>query len=273
MMDYDSVHEAADFVKSRLSRDVPKIAMVLGSGLDGVADAVEDAVIIPYEDIPHFPKPTVAGHSGKMLIGMLSGVPVICMRGRVHAYEGHPDAMTGLATRTLWALGVETLVLTNAAGSLLKEAGPGAMMVITDHINFAGVNPLVGLNDDRIGPRFFDMSQAWDPALTQKLFESAAACGEMIHSGVYVMAKGPNFETPAEIEMFRRMGAGAVGMSTVPECLTARHCGMRVCGVSCITNYAAGMVPGELNHEETMEFGDVAGKKLTPILKHFVTTI
>jgi len=272
-MDYETVHEAADYIKSQLPGSVPKIAMVLGSGLDGVADAVEDAVTIPYGDIPHFPKPTVFGHSGKMLVGTLSGVPVICMRGRVHAYEGHPDTLVGLATRTLWALGVETLVLTNAAGSLQWQAGPGSMMIITDHINFAGVNPTVGINDDRIGPRFYDMSNAWDSDLTKKLFESAAATGQVVHSGVYVMAKGPNFETPAEITMFRTMGADAVGMSTVPECLTARHCGMKVCGVSCITNYAAGMEAAELDHAETMEFGDVAGKKLTPVLKHFVTLL
>lgn len=269
-MTYEQVQTCADYIRNRYNGDMPKVAMVLGSGLNDLAKSVENATVLSYADLPGFPKPTVEGHAGQMLIGELEGKGVICMQGRAHGYEGHPPAELGYSTRVLWALGVDILVLTNAAGSLDEEAGPGSLMAITDHINFSGLNPLVGINDDRFGPRFPDVSQAWDKALTDTLRTCATDLDIKLHEGVYLMAKGPNFETPAEIRAFRVMGANAVGMSTVPECLTARHCGMRVCGISSITNYAAGMVEGELTHDETMEFGAKAAVNLEKLLRSFI---
>ncbi|MBL4837060.1 MAG: purine-nucleoside phosphorylase [Kordiimonadaceae bacterium] len=272
-MTYEAVQECARFIRERFEGEMPKVAMVLGSGLNDLASSVEKATVLAFTDLPGFPKPTVEGHVGKMLIGELEGNPVICMQGRAHGYEGHSEQSLGYSTRVLSALGVETLILTNAAGSLDEVAGPGSLMAITDHINFSGLNPLVGVNDDRFGPRFPDVSQAWDREYTETFRQCAKELDIPLHEGVYLMAKGPNFETPAEIRAFRTMGANAVGMSTVPECLTARHCGMRVCGISSITNYAAGMTDGELTHTETMEFGAVAAIKLDKLLRLFVKKI
>lgn len=271
-MSFEAVQECASFIKGKHGGDMPKVAMVLGSGLNSLADALENATVLSYADLPGFPKPTVEGHAGRMLIGELGGHPVICMQGRAHAYEGHAPEKLAYSTRVLWALGVEVLVLTNAAGSLREEAGPGSLMAITDHINFSGVNPLVGINDDRFGPRFPDVSEAWDKKLTKKLQASAEELGITLHTGTYLMAKGPNFETPAEIKAFRVWGADAVGMSTVPECLVARHCGMKVTGVSSITNLAAGM-QGELTHDETMEFGAIAAVNLEKLLRAFLAKV
>lgn len=272
-MSFETVQACAEHIKSIAGNDLPKVAMVLGSGLNSLADALEDATVLSYADLPGFPKPTVEGHAGRMLIGTLEGKPVICMQGRAHAYEGHGSEKLAFSTRVLWALGVEVLVLTNAAGSLQKAAGPGSLMAITDHINFSGVNPLVGVNDDRFGPRFPDVTAAWDKDLTETLKKCAKELGFPLHEGTYLMAKGPNFETPAEINAFRVMGADAVGMSTVPECLVARHVGMRVCGVSSITNYAAGMTGDELTHDETMEFGAVAAVNLEKLLRAFAEQV
>lgn len=271
-MTYEDVQNCAAHIRERHTGDMPTTAMVLGSGLNSLADALEDATILPYADLPGFPKPTVEGHAGRMLIGKLGGKPVICMQGRAHAYEGHPPEKVAFATRVLWALGVEVLVLTNAAGSLRKKAGPGSLMAITDHINFSGVNPLVGPNDDRFGPRFLDVSEAWNKKLTKKLHKCAEAKNITLHEGTYLMALGPNFETPAEIQAFKTWGADAVGMSTVPECLVARHCGMKVVGISSITNLAAGM-QGELSHDETIEFGAIAAVNLEKLLRAFVEEI
>ncbi|MFC3053515.1 purine-nucleoside phosphorylase [Kordiimonas pumila] len=272
-MTFEAVQACATHIKTQFKGAIPKVAMVLGSGLNDLADTVENATVFSYADLPGFPKPTVQGHAGRMLIGTLEGKPVICMQGRAHAYEGHPEEKLGYAVRVLWALGVKTLVLTNAAGSLDEAAGPGSLMAITDHINFAGVNPLVGVNDDRFGVRFPDMSEAWNKALTDVFFQCANKLGLKLHRGVYLMAKGPNFETPAEIRAFRTMGANAVGMSTVPECLVARHVGMKVCGISSITNYAAGMVAGELTHHETMEYGAKAAVDLDKLLRAFIQEV
>jgi len=272
-MTYEDVQHCADFIRQKIDGDVPKMAMVLGSGLNDLANSIEDATILSYADLPGFPKPTVAGHAGRMLVGKLGGKPVICMQGRAHAYEGHSETKLAFSTRVLWALGVDILVLTNAAGSLDEAAGPGSLMAITDHINFSGVNPLVGVNDDRFGPRFPDVTAAWDKELTKTLLDCADALNFPLHTGTYIMAKGPNFETPAEIRAFRTMGANAVGMSTVPECLVARHCGMRVCGVSSITNYAAGMTGEELTHDETMEYGAIAAVNLDKLLRAFAERV
>ncbi len=264
---------AAAYIEDKVGGSVPKLALTLGSGLNALADRLTDAVEIPYVDIPGFPEPTVSGHSGIFIVGKLGGVPLICLKGRAHYYEGHPREKIIFAVRTLWALGVETLILTNAAGSLDEEAGPGSLMAITDHINFSGFNPLIGLNIDEIGPRFPDVTAAWDKDLNDKLLATAKEQGTPLHQGVYLMASGPNFETPAEIRAFRTMGANAVGMSTVPECLAARHAGIKVCGVSSITNYAAGMTGGELTHDETMEYGAIAGEKLGKLLEAFIAKV
>lgn len=272
-MSYEEVQSCAKYVREHFSGDIPKIAMVLGSGLNSLAESIEDATVFSFLDLPGFPEPTVEGHAGRMHIGKLGGRPVICMQGRAHAYEGHAPEKLAFSTRVLWALGVEILVLTNAAGSLMEKAGPGSLMAITDHINFSGINPLVGVNDDRFGPRFPDVTVAWDRDLTKDLKECAKQLDIKLHKGTYLMAKGPNFETPAEIYAFGMMGADAVGMSTVPECLTARHVGMRVCGVSSITNYAAGMTGDELTHDETMEFGAIAAVKLEQLLRAFVDRV
>lgn len=272
-MSYEHVQECADYIRERFTGTMPKMALVLGSGLNSMAAAIEDATVFSYLDLPHFPEPTVEGHAGHMHIGTLEGKPVICMQGRAHAYEGHPPEKLAFSTRVLWALGVEILVLTNAAGSLMEKAGPGSLVAITDHINFSGINPLVGVNDDRFGPRFPDVTAAWDKDLTKTLQNCATQLDITLHEGTYIMAKGPNFETPAEIHAFRVMGADAVGMSTVPECIAARHVGMRVCGISSITNYAAGMTGDELSHDETMEFGAIAAVNLERLLRAFIERV
>lgn len=270
---YDQVMNCADIIKSKLADEPPKIALVLGSGLNQVAEELEEAVKISYGDLPGFPKPTVAGHAGALHIGQLGGVPIICLQGRAHAYEGHAEQTLAFATRTMWALGVETFILTNAAGSLDFKAGPGSLMCITDHINMMGISPLVGLNDERFGPRFPDMGNAWNSDLREKMHDCAAREGIALHNGVYIGVKGPNFETPAEIKAFRIMGAGCVGMSTIPEVLAARHCGMKVVGISGITNYGAGMEDTVLTHDETMSEGAKAGEKMIRLLKVFVSEI
>jgi inosine/guanosine/xanthosine phosphorylase family protein len=272
-MTYENIQACAEYIRGKVNGTIPKAAMILGSGLNSLADSIENATVFPFNELPHFPVTTVQGHAGRMLVGTLEGKDVICLQGRVHGYEGHDATKLAFATRVLWALGVETLVITNAAGSLDVEAKPGSLMAITDHINLSGLNPLIGINDDRIGPRFPDMGNAWDKALTKKLHHVAESLSFPLFNGTYIMVTGPNFETPAEIRAFRTMGANAVGMSTVPECLAANHCGMKVVGISSITNYAAGMVDSEITHTETMEFGAIAAVNLEKLLRGFVQYI
>jgi len=272
-MSYDDVQSCASHIKNAYQGEIPKVAMILGSGLNSLADAIEDADVFKFDDLPNFPVTTVQGHAGRILIGTLEGKGVICMQGRVHSYEGQPAEKLAFATRVFWALGVETLIVTNAAGSLDIETGPGGLMAISDHINLSGINPLVGVNDDRFGPRFPDMGNAWDKDLRSVLKGVAHNLEIPLAEGTYLMVQGPNFETPAEIRAFRTMGANAVGMSTVPECLAANHCGMNVVGISSITNYAAGMEDGELTHDETMQFGAVAAVKLEKLLRGFLSEI
>ena len=261
---------AADAIRSAHNGDIPRAAMQLGSGLNSIARAIETTTVLSFADIPGFPVPSVKGHAGKLLIGRLRGEPVICLQGRVHFYEGLGLRPVLVMIRALKALGVEILVLTNAAGGLNPELAPGSLMVIADHINFAGANPLVGANDDDAGPRFPDMTGAYDADLRILLHDAAEEAGVALEDGVYIMAAGPNFETPAEIRAFRTLGADAVGMSTVPECLAAVHCGIRVAGVSTITNLAAGLSPVPLTHEETMKEGERAAKRLVSVLAGFV---
>lgn len=269
----NNIKQVADQIKSKIGNYQPKIGIILGSGLGGIAEAIDNPVIIPYEDIEGFPHSTVSGHAGRLVVGKLNGVDVLCMQGRVHYYEGHSPAALALVIRSYRALGIETMILTNAAGSLKIDMGPGSLMIISDHINLSGFNPLIGPNDETVGPRFPDMTYAYDRDLRKKLLTVAESESINLRSGVYLMTSGPNFETPAEIRMFKMIGADAVGMSTVSETLCAVHCGMKVVGVSVITNYGAGMVQEKQTHEETLAQADEAGKKLQRIITRFVKEI
>ncbi len=261
--------KAVAVIKQNHQGPFPKTALVLGSGLGRFGETMEIETVVDYGDIPDFPVSTVSGHSGRFLIGKASGLPLICMQGRMHLYEGYPASKLAIAIRTLRLLGVDTLILTNAAGSMHEDMGPGSLMLIEDHINFSGQNPLVGPNDQRFGDRFFDMSSAYDSELRKGLTEAAQSLGIGLHKGVYVQTMGPNFETPAEVRMFKQLGADAVGMSTVPECLVAQHAGMRVAGLSVITNLAAGIAKHALSHEETISEGSKATATTERLLNRF----
>lgn len=249
----ENVKRSGQIVMAALAGRAPKIAIVLGSGLGGLADRVEQPVTVRYADLPGFPVLTVQGHSGALVAGLLGGVPVIVLKGRKHFYETDDPYPLKTMVRTLRAVGVEILFLSNAAGSLRAHIGVSQLMLITDHINALGLNPLTGANDDTFGPRFFGMSEAWDPLLAEKIRAAAKQERIPLHGGVYLALRGPSFETPAEIRMVQSWGADAVGMSSVPECLIARHCGLRVAGVSCITNMGAGLSDEKLSHAHTLE--------------------
>jgi xanthosine phosphorylase len=248
----------------------PRVGVVLGSGLGAVADAVENPTVVGYEELPGFPRPTVAGHAGRAVLGTIGGVPVAVLQGRAHLYEGGPLDALRAPVRALRAAGASVLVLTNAAGSLRAEVGAGSLMAITDHINMTGVNLLTGPNDDTIGPRFPSLRDAYDPALLAAMHESAVAQGIELAEGVYLAVAGPSFETPAEIRSFRTMGADAVGMSTVQETILARHCGLRVAAVSVITNLAEGMTDEPLDHEHTLRAAQDGAVDLARLLLDFI---
>jgi inosine/guanosine/xanthosine phosphorylase family protein len=266
----DVIAAGAQAVRKAVGGAFPKTALVLGSGLGPLAETLMGAIDVPYGDIPGFPVPTVHGHQGRLRIGTLAGHPTVCMQGRLHAYEGHRAAALAVPVRILRALGVERLILTNAAGGVNPKLPAGSLMILSDHINFSGMNPLVGPNDDSIGPRFPDMSHAYAPELQDALAAAAARAGVAVARGVYIYVLGPNFETPAEIRAFATMGADAVGMSTVPECLAAVHCGMKVGALSLITNAAAGLSATPLTHEETIaEAGKAYGRVERLMLEFF----
>lgn len=246
------VDAAAAFLRERV-RDVPEIAIVLGSGLGAFAGSLGDSTAFSYGDIPHWPASRVVGHAGKVVAGLAKGKRVLALSGRVHFYEGHDLGTVTFATRVLGRLGVKTLIVTNAAGGINTRFGQGALMLIDDHINFLGANPLVGPNDDRFGRRFPDMSEVYSKRLRGLAEQAAASIGLAIEHGVYVAVTGPSYETPAEIRAFRTWGADAVGMSTVPEAIVARHMGIEVLGISCISNMAAGILPQPLTEEEVIE--------------------
>ena len=248
---YDRVEAAAETIRGR-SRGLPETAVVLGSGLGDFADGLLDAVTIPYGDLPHWPASNVIGHAGRLALGSVAGKRVAALSGRAHFYEGHDLATVVFATRVMGRLGVRQLILTNAAGGINTAFGAGALMIIDDHINLMGGNPLMGANDDRFGPRFPDMSEVYSKRLRTIADEAAQAGGIAVAHGIYVVTHGPSYETPAEIRFLRAIGADAVGMSTVPEAIAARHMGMEVLGISCITNMAAGILPEPLNHDEVM---------------------
>jgi purine-nucleoside phosphorylase len=236
-------------IRKRVSIE-PRVGVVLGSGLGAFADRLEGLVKIPYRDLPHMPSSAVPGHAGNMCFGHVGGVPVVCMQGRVHLYEGHPVDKVVQGVRTMARMGVRSVLLTNAAGGLEPSWAAGDLMLVTDHLNLSGVSPLLGPNDDALGPRFPDMSVAYDLELRRALKEVAAKAGIAIREGVYAALLGPSYETPAEVRMVRMLGAQAVGMSTVPEVIALRHMGVRVGTLSCITNLAAGISPHPLSHEE-----------------------
>lgn len=251
----------------------PRIALILGSGLGALADTLESATVISYDEIPHWPVSTVEGHAGRLVVGNLADVPVAVMQGRVHLYEGYAPWEVVFPTRVLALLGCESLVVTNAAGAIDPDFGAADLMLIRDHLNLQGSNPCTGPNLSSLGPRFFDMSRAYDPVYQDLARGCASDLGIVLREGVYAGLLGPSYETPAEIRMLRRLGADAVGMSTVPEVLAAAHTGMRVAGISCLTNMAAGVLDEPLDHEEVMVTAERVRDDLIALLRSLVEAI
>jgi xanthosine phosphorylase len=266
-------YEAADIVRARAPGFAPRVALILGSGLGVLADQMLDAVSIGFDALPGFPLSTVHGHAGQLVLGTLADMPVACMKGRGHFYEGYGIGVMTSAIRTLKLLGCELLFVTNAAGSLRAEVDAGSLVALTDHINLLPGTPMAGPNDERFGPRFFSMANAYDDALRDLVKQSAAAQGITLHEGVYAACAGPNFETAAEIRMMARMGADVVGMSVVPEVVSARHCGMKVVGVSVITNLAEGMSPFPLSHEQTLKYAAIGANDLVRLISAFLARL
>jgi purine-nucleoside phosphorylase len=263
---YDRVAEAAAWLRARVTA-APSAAVVLGSGLGAFAGRLADAWHAEYGDVPHWPPASVIGHAGRLVTGRVSGRTVAALSGRAHFYEGHDLRTVTFATRVLGLLGVKVLVLTNAAGGINTSFTQGALMIVDDHINLMGSNPLVGPNDERFGPRFPDMTEVYSGRLRQIADQAAADAGIPVAHGVYAALHGPSYETPAEIRYLRAIGADAVGMSTVPEAIVARHMGMEVLGISCITNMAAGVLPRPLDHGEVMATAARVGGQFTTLLE------
>lgn len=271
----EEINQAAEAIRAA-SASIPRVAIVLGTGLGGLADQLDDATAIAYADLPHFPRSTVAGHAGRLVLGRLGEVPVAAMQGRFHLYEGYTPQQVVFPVRVLRQLGAQALVVTNAAGGLDPSHRAGDLMLITDHIglpSMAGLNPLRGANDEQLGPRFPPMVDAYDPALMQMARASASSLDIPLREGVYAMVSGPNYETPAELRFLRVVGADAVGMSTVPEVIAARHMGMAVVAISCITNVAlpaANALPAEATHTEVVAVANAAGERLTRLVSAIV---
>ncbi len=262
--------EAADIIRARKPGFEPRVALILGSGLGVLAEQMTDAVSISFADLPGFPISTVHGHAGELVLGKLAGMPVVCLKGRAHFYEGYGPGVMISAVRTLKLLGCELMFATNAAGSLRPEVDAGSLVQITDHINGLPGSTMVGPNDDRFGPRFFSMSNAYDREIRELVKATAQEKGITLHEGVYVCYPGPNFETAAEIRAFRTLGADIVGMSTVPEVVAARHCGLKVTGVSVITNLAEGLSPFQLSHEQTLKYAAIGARDLVALIPAFL---
>lgn len=265
--------QAAAVIKERIKNFTPKLGLVLGSGSGDLANHISDPIIISYAEIPGFPISTVAGHAGKMVLGYLNGLPVACMQGRVHLYEGVSPQAVQTFIRTLKLIGCEYFMATNASGSLRPEVGPGRLMMITDHINFQGTSPLIGHNDETFGPRFMPMHDAYDLAFQERLSMLAKQLNIDLAQGTYIGVLGPSFETPAEIRAFRILGADAVGMSTVPDVIVARHCGLRVAVIAAITNFATGMSNEIITHENTLHFGKIAAHDLARLVYEFAGSL
>ena len=269
---YERAEHATRVIRARTNVE-PRIAIVLGSGLGGFADDFEDSVGIPYEEIPGFVRSTAEGHMGRLVVGKVDSVPVLAMQGRVHYYEGYSFEEVTFPIRTFKLLGIKTLILTNAAGGINVQLTQGALMVISDHLNLMGDNPLRGPNDVRFGPRFPDMSAVYSPELQELVVDEAKASGVEVRRGIYGGLSGPSYETPAEIHLLRALGADAVGMSTVPEAIVARHMGLEVLGISCITNMAAGISDEPINHEEVMATGARVRETFTELLRRVIGAI
>lgn len=265
------IEEIAQEIKKRIGSRSPKTAIILGSGLGSLGAEIKDQVIIPYSEIKGFPVSSVKGHSGQLIIGSLEGHEVLCMQGRVHLYEGHKPQTINTFITAFRLLGVEQLIVTNAAGSLHKDMPAGSLMLIKDHINLNIPNPLIGPDDEKYGPRFPDMSNAYDDNIRSSVKELAAELGIKLYEGVYIMALGPCFDTSAEIRAFQILGADAVGMSTIPEVISAVHCGMKVLGISVITNLGTGLRDGAQSHQETLAKAEAAGAELALLVKRYLS--
>jgi purine-nucleoside phosphorylase len=281
-MSYDKAVEAAEYIRSKYDQP-PKAAIVLGSGLGAFAETIDDVVHIPYKQVPYFAESTVQGHAGRLVLGTVNGISVIAQQGRFHFYEGYDMEQVVFPVRTFGQLGVHNIVLTNAAGSLNTDMPPGSLMLISDHLNMIGSNPLRGANDVRFGPRFPDMTEVYDRGLQTIISDAALAIANerfdkgldeelspFLHRGVYCALSGPTYETPSEIHMYRLLGADAVGMSTVPEAIVARHQGMKVAGISCITNFGAGMTSEVIDHQEVMETGERVAEVFGELLRRVI---
>ncbi|HKV26397.1 MAG TPA: purine-nucleoside phosphorylase [Candidatus Acidoferrum sp.] len=270
--EFERAEAAARFIASRSALH-PKIALVLGSGLGAFADEFSNATKIPYAEIPHFPKSTAIGHAGQLVIGKVGEIPVAGMQGRVHLYEGYSAREVAFPVRAFSRLGIQAVILTNAAGGIKRELTQGELVVIKDHINLQGANPLTGPNDERFGPRFPDMTVAYDRRFREITVGAGNRNGIGLYEGVYAALPGPSYETPAEIRYLRSIGADLVGMSTVPEVIAARHCGLRVLGISCVTNAAAGILDQPLNHKEVSETGERVRSQFISLLKVVIPRI
>jgi purine-nucleoside phosphorylase len=263
---------AVELIRSRLAIE-PRIAVVLGSGLGGFADELESRVDISYGEIPGWPVSTALGHAGALALGTVDAVPLAVMRGRAHLYEGFSAAEVAFGVRVLGRLGVRTIVLTNACGGVREDLVPGQLVIVSDHVNLQGTSPLIGPNDESLGPRFVDMSDAYDPALRAAARAAATRIGFELPEGVYAAWLGPAFETPAEIRLTRAVGGDLVGMSTVPEVLAARHMGLRCLAISCVTNMAAGVLPERIDHQKVLEIGASAQGQLTALLRELLPAL
>ena len=273
MTAYFSPQQLAKPILERRPDFKPKLGIILGSGLASIADKITDSISIPYTDLPGFPVSSVIGHHGKMILGYLNKIPVVCCQGRVHLYEGMQGKDFKIFIRTLKCLGCHSLIMTNAAGSLNKNVKTGQLVLISDHINLHPMNPLAGPNDEEFGPRFFPMDNAYDPGIRHILQQTAKKLSIPLIEGIYISVLGPNFETPAEITAFRQLGADVVGMSTIPEVIVARHCGLKVAVISVITNLAAGLDDEPITHEGTMHFAAKASDNLGQLLESGVGQI
>ncbi|SHK05140.1 purine-nucleoside phosphorylase [Clostridium cavendishii DSM 21758] len=268
----NKIKEAADFILSK-SKYKPQIGLILGSGLGAIADQIEDAEYYSYNELPNFPVSTVEGHAGRLVIGKFQGKEVVAMQGRFHFYEGYNMSQVTFPIRVMKLIGVEKVIVTNAAGAVNTSYKPGDLVLISDHINFSGTNPLIGGNLSDFGTRFPDMSEAYNKELRAKVREIANGLGIDLKDGVYAMFTGPTYETPAEVRMARVMGADAVGMSTVPEVIVANHSGMKVLGISCMTNMAAGILEQPLNHQEVMETSEMVREKFINLMTNVIKEI
>ena len=267
--DYHHAAEAAGFIRKQI-RVEPQIELVLGSGLGAFADELQDACVIPYSEIPHFPRSSAIGHAGKLVVGKVSDVPVAVMAGRVHYYEGYSMQRVTFPMRVFSRLGIQAALLTNAAGGINLQLQQGCLVVMRDHINLQGSNPLIGPNDERFGERFIDMTEAYDSNFRAMALEEGRRLGINICDGVYVAVPGPSYETPAEIRFLRTIGADVVGMSTVPEVIVARHCRMKILAISCVTNMAAGVLNQPINHAEVLETGERVRTSFVALLKALI---